>query len=186
MSDALITALRNALSELDLPMPGDPELAQTPERVARLWAHWLVPPEKPDIRPIEAPGSGPVIIRDLAFHSMCAHHLVPFFGTVHVAFVPAGRIVGFGCVGRLLDWAARRPQLQERMVNQLADELQIVLGANRLIVVAQARQMCVELNDPGRTPSTIAIAGRGEWAGASSWEAGQWLLSGASSGGALP
>lgn len=178
MNDELTRALRDALGSLDLPAPDDPELAHTPERVAKLWAHWLVPPPRPEIRPIEATDAGPVIIRDLRFHSMCAHHLVPFFGTLHVAFVPDGRIVGFGCVGRLLDWSARRPQLQERMVNQIADELQEVLQARNLVVVAEARQMCVELNDPGRAPSTIAIAGRGGWAGDAAWQAARALLPG--------
>lgn len=178
MNDDLIRALRDALGSLDLPDPEDPELANTPERVARLWTHWLVPPARPDIRPIKAGNAGPVIIRDLRFHSMCAHHLVPFFGTLHVAFVPDEHIVGFGCVGRLLDWAARRPQLQERMVNLIADELQQVLHAHRLVVVAEARQMCVELNDPGRAPSTIAIAGRGGWAGEAAWQAAHALLPG--------
>jgi GTP cyclohydrolase IA len=175
MNEQLQTALANALKALSLDS-ADPELEHTPERVAALWSHWLVPPERPMMRPIPTPDNGVVVVRDLVFHSLCAHHLVPFFGHVHIAYRPAGQILGFGSFGRLLDWCARRPQLQERLVQMLATELEQCLQPAALVVVAQARQMCVELTDCGHAPSTIAIAGRGEWASDGGWNAAGMVL----------
>ncbi len=124
----------------------DPELAQTPERVAS----WLreFDPSAPvhQLTTFPTPsGSGPVVLRDLPFHSLCAHHVLPFFGTADVAYRPAERIVGLGAVPRLLKSLARRPQLQERLGQHLARELQDQLGARGVVVRLTARQLCMEM-----------------------------------------
>ncbi len=86
-----------------------------------------------------------MVLRDLPFHSLCAHHLLPFFGTADVAYRPAERIVGLGAVPRLLKSFARRPQLQERLGQHLARELQQQLGARGVVVRLTARQLCMEM-----------------------------------------
>ncbi len=124
----------------------DPELAETPERVAG-WLREFDPSAPiPALTTFETPpGSGPVVLRDLPFHSLCAHHLLPFFGAATVAYQPAERIVGLGAVPRLLRAIARRPQLQERVGQQLARELQAQLGARGVVVRLTARQLCMEM-----------------------------------------
>jgi GTP cyclohydrolase IA len=166
MSDPAANAFAAFLAELGVDASTDPELAETPRRYASLLRDWFVQPPRPYVTPIPLPAGGgdPVIIKDLPFHSLCVHHVVPFFGHVHVAYIPAAHIVGFGAVGRLLDWCSRKPQLQERLVVDLADALEDVLKPRALLVTCKARQMCMEMTGAAPHGNTIAVAARGEWA----------------------
>src|SRR5262245_10968966 len=104
----------------------DPELVGTPERIATLALKLTAGAgSEPDVTvlPHNAAGSDLVIARDLPFHSVCVHHLLPFFGVAHVAYLPGDGILGVGSLGRALDHFARRLQLQERIGEQLADFL---------------------------------------------------------------
>ncbi len=124
----------------------DPELGETPERVASWLKEFDPSAPIPDLKTFETPaGSGPVVLRGLPFHSLCAHHLLPFFGTADVAYRPAERIVGLGAVPELLRALARRPQLQERLGQQVARQLQDQLGARGVAVRLTARQLCMEM-----------------------------------------
>ncbi|MBI4201144.1 MAG: GTP cyclohydrolase I FolE [Chloroflexi bacterium] len=103
-----------------------------------------------------------VILRDISFYSMCEHHLLPFFGSAHVAYLPNGRVVGVSKLIRALEILARRPQLQERLTGQLADVLFAALEAEGVAVVMQAEHLCISMRGvqkPGALVVTSAIRG---------------------------
>ncbi len=133
----------------------DPEMARTPELVARLLAEFL-PRPLPPLDPLETGGNDLVIMRDLPFHALCAHHLLPFFGTVTLAYRPQGRIAGLGALARLVECLARRPQLQERLAASVADALLDGLGPSSVGVRVVARQLCVEMRG-ARVPATFEV-----------------------------
>ena len=96
----------------------DPNLAGTPDRVARAYAEMfrgLDPANEPELRtfPNTEGYSQPVAMRDVPFHSLCAHHFLPFFGKAHVAYVPGERVVGLSKIARVVEYCAARPQVQE-------------------------------------------------------------------------
>ena len=105
-----------------------------------------------------------VLVRDIPFYSMCEHHLVPFFGVAHVAYIPAsdGRICGLSKLARLVDAFAKRPQVQERLTSQIADTLIEQLHPQGVIVVLEAEHMCMSMRGvkkPGTTTTTSAVRG---------------------------
>ncbi|GLK16933.1 GTP cyclohydrolase I [Herbiconiux flava] len=113
----------------------------------------------------DAQPSGPVLIRDIAFRSVCEHHLLPFEGVAHVAYLPGEQVAGLGGVVRVVESAASRPQLQERLTDDIADALQRGLGARGVLVVLDARHGCVTARGPRQTGSTtLTLAARGELA----------------------
>jgi len=91
----------------------------------------------------EEPYEDMVIVRDIEFYSLCEHHLLPFFGKAHIAYLPAGRIVGISKLARLVDVFARRLQVQERMTVQIAGALEEALRPKAVGVVVEARHMCM-------------------------------------------
>ncbi len=103
-----------------------------------------------------------VIIRDLDFRSVCEHHLVPFTGVAHVAYVPEESIIGLGTVPRVIDTLASRPQLQERLAQQIADAFQTGLDPRGVLVVLDASHLCVSARGPRQQrSSTLTISSRG-------------------------
>ena len=86
-----------------------------------------------------------VVVRDVNFFSLCEHHLLPFFGRVHVAYLPKGKVVGLSKVPRIVDAFAHRLQLQERLTRQIAEALNEVLEPNGVAVVIEARHLCMEM-----------------------------------------
>jgi GTP cyclohydrolase I len=111
------------------------------------------------------PAAGPVLIRDIAFRSVCEHHLLPFEGVAHVAYVPGERVAGLGGVVRVVETAAARPQLQERLGDEIADALERALGAVGVLVVLDARHGCVTARGPRQTGSTtLTLTARGSLA----------------------
>ena len=100
-----------------------------------LWAHAMT--EETD---------GLVAVRTIPFHAVCEHHLLPFFGTAHIVYRPhAGRVAGFGVFTELVGLMARRPQLQERLTEDIAREIERGLGAEGVLVVLDARQLCMTM-----------------------------------------
>jgi GTP cyclohydrolase I len=179
-------AVRRAVAELiralGLDPATEPELLATPERVADLYAEifaGLDPGAEPDPATFAATDAGPrsgkrsddlVIVRDLPFYSLCVHHFVPFFGHAHVAYLPGKRLIGLSGVARILEFYARRPQLQERLTAQVADHLVRLLAPRGVVVVIEARHLCMEMRGVRKTGcfETRALRGalaRPAWAG---------------------
>lgn len=167
--------LRDYLRALGLDETVDPELRETPERFTELLRQMFAgvdaEPPRMSTFPVdsmgatdasEAAGAGePVIMAALPFQSMCVHHLVPMFGTIDVAYVPADRMVGFGSVGRVVDHFARRPQVQERLVAEIAGYLADHLKPEGVLVRCRARQLCMELRGAKKRGILQSSASRG-------------------------
>jgi GTP cyclohydrolase I len=92
-----------------------------------------------------AEGEGVVLVRDAEFYSLCEHHLLPFFGRVHVAYLPGERIIGLSKIPRLVNLFARRFQVQERLTEQVADALVELIQPKGVLVVAQAKHLCMAM-----------------------------------------
>jgi len=116
----------------------------TAERVVQFLGEFRAQPT-PTTKPLSTRSENPVVIRDLQYHSLCAHHLLPFFGTCTIAYRPAGAIAGLGWFPRMVESLARRPQLQERLVEQIAEAVFTTLQPQSVAVYMNARQMCVEM-----------------------------------------
>jgi len=141
--------VRGILTELGLDLT-DPNLAETDRRVARLYAemfHGLQEGAEPAITvfPNEERYSAMVMEKRIPFYSMCAHHLVPFHGFAHLAYIPKDSILGLSKFSRILEFYAKRPQLQERLTEQVADYLDAKLQPQGVMVVIEARHLCVEM-----------------------------------------
>lgn len=131
----------------------DPErggLLETPRRVAKAWGHWCSGYSKnaADILKVFEDGAEKcdemVIVKDIPIYSKCEHHLADIFGTVTIAYLPNGRIVGLSKLSRLADMFARRLQVQERLTNQIADALEEHLQPKGVGVIVRARHLCME------------------------------------------
>ena len=96
-----------------------------------------------------------VAVRDIPFYSLCEHHLLPFFGTCHVAYVPSGRVVGLSKIPRLVDVFAHRLQLQERMTREIAEALEETVRPLGVGVVVEARHLCMEMRGVEKPASTL-------------------------------
>lgn len=140
----------------------DPEAADTPARVVELLRGFAPGRPPPQVDGFPAPGRDPVLLRGLPFHSLCVHHLLPFFGEADIAYRPTASICGLGSIARTLRHFARQPQLQERLGAEVAEHLAGALGAP-VLVRLRARQMCMEMRgieSPG-TVETLTLRGRG-------------------------
>jgi GTP cyclohydrolase I len=139
---------------------GDPEFEGTPERVAELLAGFVP-------QPVRAPSicattvRAPVVVSGLRFHSLCAHHLLPFFGTVAVGYLPRDRMVGFGSVPRLVEDLSRRAQLQERLGTQILAELVGWLAPEAAVVAIRARHLCMEMRGARAEGEVFTLAVHG-------------------------
>ena len=110
----------------------------------------------------EEEGHDPVVMRDVSFYSVCEHHLLPFFGHAHMAYVPNGKIAGLSKLSRALEVAARRPQVQERLTGQLADAIYTSLSPQVVAVELEAEHLCIAMRGvrkPGTRVVTTAIRG---------------------------
>ena len=145
----------------------DPNLAETPERVAKMYLemfHGLSQGARPKITvfPNDEHYTAMVMEKDIPFYSMCSHHFVPFYGHAHLAYIPNDKIVGLSKMPRVLEFYARRPQLQERLTEQVAGFLEQELDPQGVMVVIEARHLCVEMRGvkkPGALTVTSAIRG---------------------------
>jgi GTP cyclohydrolase I len=162
---AVEEAVRTLLASLGLDAAQDPELAGTPARVASLLKERFAPQEeRPRLSPLAATSHGIVVVRQVPFHSLCVHHMVPFFGTIDLAYAPDASIAGFGAFERLVAWAASGPQLQERLTEAVADAVAQDLEPVGLVVRSRARQMCMELTGAGHPSDTTVVVASGSWA----------------------
>jgi len=138
-------------------------MARTPERVASMYEELLAPPPfSIPTFPNEGDYDELVIVRDIAFSSLCEHHLLPFVGVAHVAYLPGARIVGLSKLARVVELYARRLQVQERMTTQIADWLEAELQPQGVGVVVEAEHLCMTVRGvrkPGARTITSAVRG---------------------------
>jgi GTP cyclohydrolase I len=161
--------IREAVRELLLAIGEDPDregLAETPRRIAESYEEIFgglnVDPEALLQVGFEEGHNEMVVLRDVPFFSMCEHHLLPFHGIAHVAYVPRGRVVGISKLARLVEAVARRPQLQERLTSQIADTLMRVLEPDGVAVALEAEHLCMTMRGvkkPGSRMVTSAMRG---------------------------
>jgi GTP cyclohydrolase I len=148
----------------------DPNLAGTEFRVARMYRELfagLDPTAEPDLQtfPNTEGYADAVSLTNVSFYSVCAHHFLPFFGAAHVAYLPGGELVGLSKLARVVDFFARRPQIQERLTEQIASFLNERLRPAGVMVVLQARHLCIEMRGVAKAGLlTMSTAIRGAFA----------------------
>jgi len=159
-----VTSILKAIGE-------DPEregLSGTPQRVAEMYSELFmgigVDPVAELTVGYELGHREMVIVRDIPFYSMCEHHLLPFYGTVDIGYIPdaSGRVVGLSKLARVVEIVARRPQIQERMTTDIADAIFNGLGPTGVGVVVMAEHMCMimrGIKKPGSNVITSALRG---------------------------
>ena len=147
--------------------PLRPGLQKTPDRVAEAML-WLTRGYELDVRDVvgdalfDEEHQGMVMVRDIELYSMCEHHMLPFFGKAHIAYIPNGRIVGLSKLPRIVEVFARRLQVQERLTEQVAEAIQDVLNPLGVAVVIEARHLCLMMRGVEKQNSiTITSALRG-------------------------
>ena len=159
-----ILKLQTGVTDLLSAIGDDPDrsgVIETPERVvkahAEIFAH-TGETQFSDYKLFDTTQDADmVVVEGIPFYSMCEHHLLPFFGTVDVAYVPDGEIIWLSKVPRLVDWASRRPSVQENLTHLIADEMQRIVHPKGLAVNVTARHMCMEMrgiNQPGTQTNT--------------------------------
>ena len=147
--------------------PERPALAKTPDRVHQA-LHWLT--RGYDMSLTEIVGTGVfeerheemILVRDIELYSLCEHHMLPFFGRAHVAYIPDGRLIGLSKLPRIVEMFARRLQVQERMTDQIADAVMEVLNPQGVGVVIEAAHLCMMMRGVEKQNSrTVTSAVRG-------------------------
>lgn len=143
-----------------------PGIKDTPKRVAKMFAEifsGLAASEDDLLKPIEGESHDEmVLLKDIPFYSMCEHHLLPFIGKAHIAYIPAGKITGLSEIAKALEHLAKRPQVQERLTAQLADMIMDKLKPRGCMVVIDAEHLCMSMRGikkPGSRTVTSAVRG---------------------------
>jgi len=146
--------------------PDRPGLEDTPRRVARMYREMFAGLRLDPARHLRVTFPEEydemVLVRDISFTSMCEHHLLPFSGVAHVAYIPNGRVTGLSKLARVVDEVARRPQVQERMTGQIADMVEQELDSQGVAVVVSAEHSCMSIRGirkPGSRTVTSALRG---------------------------
>ena len=147
--------------------PGRDGLLRTPERVARMYDELTAGYHTDPVKLIngaifDVDYDEMVIVKDIDFSSLCEHHMLPFFGRAHVAYIPDGKVVGLSKIPRIVEMFARRLQVQERMTKQIADFIQEVLHPKGVAVVVEGSHMCSMMRGvkkPNATMTTSTMLG---------------------------
>ena len=174
--DRIARAVREILEAIGED-PERPGLKATPQRVADAYDEFFAGIHEDPAAPLQhtisvsrgpAPDtlpSGAVMVRDIQFRSVCEHHLLLFRGRAHIAYLPGEKVVGLGALPKVVDILAARPQVQERLGEQIADTIADALDARGVLVVMDASHNCVTMRgERQREASTVTIAARGELA----------------------
>ncbi len=172
VTGAIDTArIEAAIREILIAVGEDPDrngLLDTPQRVARAYTEilggYLENPDDHLDRQFDVDHSEMVIVRDIPFASLCEHHMLPFIGRAHVAYIPSdgGKVCGLSKLARLVDGYARRLQVQERLNKQVVNALMERLGASGAMVVMEAEHLCMSMRGvrkPGALTTTSAVRG---------------------------
>ncbi len=146
--------------------PAREGLVETPDRIARmcgeLFAGLDAAPQEHLSKRFTAGGSEMVVEKDIPFYSVCEHHLLPFFGHAHIAYVPDGEVVGISKLARTVEVFAKRPQIQERLTGQICDAIMDCLHPKGVMVMLEAEHMCMSMRGvrkPGTQTVTTAVRG---------------------------
>ncbi|MGF7010912.1 GTP cyclohydrolase I [Lachnospiraceae bacterium PF1-22] len=143
-------------------------LVETPKRIAKMYEELFsgmdITPEKYLSKTFKSEGTEMVVEKDIVFYSMCEHHFMPFYGKVHIAYIPDGKVVGLSKLARTVEVFARRPQIQEQMTGQIADALMEYLAPKGAVVMITAEHLCMTMRGVKKPGSqTVTIARRGEF-----------------------
>lgn len=159
--------IERAVREILVAIGEDPDrdgLLDTPSRVARMYEEVCSglreDPSEHLLKMFEADHDEMVMVRDIPLHSLCEHHLVPFVGKAHVAYIPnmQGRITGLSKIARLVDGFARRPQVQERLTQQIAAALDKTLEPRGVLVVIEAEHLCMSMRGIRKSGSSTVTS----------------------------
>lgn len=161
--------LEQAVREILAAVGEDPDregLRETPARVARMYSELFrglqEDPREQLKKFFTEEYDEVVLVRDISFNSMCEHHLLPFMGRAHIGYVPDGKVIGLSKLARVVESVSRRPQVQERMTEQIANLLESELGAKGVAVVVEATHTCMTIRGvrkPGSLCVTSAMKG---------------------------
>jgi len=158
--------IKKLVRELLIELGENPEregLRETPERIAELYEEILEGYKMDSELDVTfSEESDVVVVREIQFYSMCEHHMLPFFGKVHVAYLPSGKVFGISKLVRLVEKYSKRLQIQERMTKQVADELQR-MGVRGALVLAEGDHMCMRMRGVKNNSKIMTIAYRGEF-----------------------
>ena len=163
--DKLVSAAKMILEAIG----EDPDregLRGTPERVARMYEEVFSGLHGDPLARIKTIFTEEydeiVVVKDIPFFSMCEHHLLPFTGKAHIAYMPNGKVLGLSKLARAVDAFARRPQVQERLTNQVADTIENVADPRGVVVILEASHTCMTIRGvrkPGSSAITSAVRG---------------------------
>lgn len=163
--DRIAALIREILREIG----EDPDregLLDTPKRVAKMYREVFagvgIEPESALTTTFEESYEGIITVKDIDYHTFCEHHLIPFYGKAHIGYIPAGRIAGLSKFARLVELAAQRPQVQERMTSQIADSVMNVLKPQGVIVTLEGTHLCMcarGVKKPGSSTVTTVKKG---------------------------
>ena len=141
-------------------------LKDTPDRIARMYTELMAGyDDKPSnhlSRTFQAENNEMVLEKDIVFYSMCEHHMMPFFGKAHIAYIPNGKVVGLSKLARCVETYARRLQIQEKMTAQIADALMEELKPQGVMIVVEAEHLCMTargVKKPGSKTTTVVTRG---------------------------
>ena len=161
--------IENAVLSIIEAIGEDPEregLVGTPRRIAEMYNELFMgigaDPKQELMVGFEEGHHEMVILKDIPFYSMCEHHLLPFYGVVHVGYIPKGRVVGASKLARVVEILSKRPQIQERLTTQIAETIVEALDPDGVAVVIQAEHMCMTIRGvkkPGSNIVTSAMRG---------------------------
>jgi GTP cyclohydrolase I len=157
--------IRRAVREILLAIGEDPDregLVETPDRVARMYAEVFQGLSQDPTAHLQKVFTQKydemVIVKDIGFESFCEHHLLPFTGRAHVAYIPNGKVVGLSKIPRVIDVLARRPQLQEKLTEEVAELLMEQLDARGVAVVMEASHSCMTIRGVHKQGSTMVTS----------------------------
>lgn len=162
----IVRAMLEAIGE----NPDREGLRETPDRVVKAWGEWFAGYKQDAAAMLKTfedgaellAGDDMVLVRDIELYSFCEHHMAPFFGKAHVAYIPSGRVVGLSKLARVVDVFSKRLQVQERLTNQIANALDLALAPQGVGVVLQCTHFCMCSRGVGKQGSTtITSALRG-------------------------
>jgi len=169
VGNTIQSSIEHIVGDLLIAIGEDPQrqgLRETPQRVARMYRELFsgvdVDPQEAIDAVFDEETTDPVVLRNIPFYTMCEHHLLPFFGSASLAYVPNGRIAGVSKLSRALDLACRRPQVQERLTGQVADAIFSALDPLGVVVELEAEHLCMAMRGvqkPGIRMVTTAVRG---------------------------